>query len=342
MKTIALLFFALVIVSAASLAMSYSSQPVGFIGLGIMGEGMAARLISEKVAGSPSRALHVWNRSASKCEALKSKFPDANIVVEKSAKAVVEACGVTYSMLSTPEAAASVFNDSAGTLAGVTSGKAIVDCATLAESDHQTMSAAVTAKSGVYMEAPVSGSKGPAATGTLIFLCGGPRSLFDAIENDGLNAMGKASHFLGESVGVGTQAKLVVNSVMGTMLAAFSEGIALSQAMGLDGKTMVEIFGQGACAAPMYKLKGNKITESPPDHGTNFPLKHAHKDMALASDLAEKHGIAYATNDAAEKIFKRAREGEMGLQDLDFSAVFEQVFEDSKGTSEFSAKRQKK
>lgn len=163
--------------------MSYSSQPVGFIGLGIMGEGMAARLISEKVAGSPSRALHVWNRSASKCEALKSKFPDANIVVEESAKAVVEACGVTYSMLSTPEvrcrcrvplrgcltltpssirqlqAAASVFNDSAGTLAGVTSGKAIVDCATLAESDHQTMSAAVTAKSGVYMEAPVSGSK---------------------------------------------------------------------------------------------------------------------------------------------------------------------------------------
>ena len=171
---------------------------------------------------------------------------------------------------------------------------------------------------------------------------------------------------------------------MGTMLAAFSEGIALSQAMGLDGKTMVEIFGQGACAAPMYKLKGNKITESPPDHGTNFPLKHAHKDMALASDLAEKHGIAYATNDAAEKIFKRAREGEMGLEDLDFSAVFEQVrdwpccllqllfvqrplslslslsnthtytlsssfsflgaqvFEDSKGTSEFSAKRQKK
>ena len=104
-------------------------------------------------------------------------------------------------------------------------------------------------------------SQGPAATGTLIFLCGGPKSLFDDVENDGLNAMGKASHFLGSSVGVGTQAKLVVNSVMGTMLAAFSEGIALSQAMGLDGKTMVEVFGQGACAAPMYKLKVRKSGE---------------------------------------------------------------------------------
>ena len=83
--------------------MSYSSQPVGFIGLGIMGEGMAARLVSEKVAGTSSRALHVWNRSAAKCETLKAKFPEANIVVEESAKAVVEACGVTYSMLSTPE-----------------------------------------------------------------------------------------------------------------------------------------------------------------------------------------------------------------------------------------------
>jgi len=245
-------------------------------------------------------------------------------------------------MLSTHSAASAVFNAADGTLAGVTSGKAIVDCATLAETDHQEMSEKVTSAGGLYLEAPVSGSKGPAAGGSLIFLCGGSSAVFDAIKDDGFNAMGKKSYLLGEEVGVGTKAKLVVNSVMGTMLAAFGEGLALTQACGLDGDTMVEIMGLGAIAAPMYALKGPKMVKNPPDHGVNFPLKHAHKDMELAKDMAEKEGVEYKVNNAAEGIFKRAREAGVGLEDLDFSAVFEQIHEDSKEKCEFSGKRQKK
>lgn len=82
--------------------MSYSTQPIGFLGLGIMGNGMAARLVSEGIITS-SRPLYVWNRSGEKCDALKEKFPEANIVKCESVKEVVEKCGVTYSMLSTPE-----------------------------------------------------------------------------------------------------------------------------------------------------------------------------------------------------------------------------------------------
>ena len=118
---------------------------IGFIGLGIMGEGMAARLISQGVAGSTEKPLVVWNRTPTMCQALQSKFPDANIVVADSAEKVVTACGVTYSMLSTPEASKAVFDS---TLAGVTAGKAIVDCATLAEADMQRMNEAVGAKGG--------------------------------------------------------------------------------------------------------------------------------------------------------------------------------------------------
>eukprot|EP00520_Triparma_pacifica_P018874 CAMPEP_0118657284 /NCGR_PEP_ID=MMETSP0785-20121206/13938_1 /TAXON_ID=91992 /ORGANISM="Bolidomonas pacifica, Strain CCMP 1866" /LENGTH=319 /DNA_ID=CAMNT_0006550195 /DNA_START=32 /DNA_END=991 /DNA_ORIENTATION=- len=318
--------------------MAFSTEPVGFIGLGIMGIGMASRLVSQGVAGTPTRPLIVWNRSPSKSETFKSSFPSSNIVVASSAKEVVEKCGVTYSMLSTPEAAAEVFNSEEGTLAGVGAGKAIIDCATLAESDHKTMSEKTIEKGGLYLEAPVSGSKGPAAGGSLIFLCGGSKEVFDSVLDDGLHVMGKKSFFLGPNVGVGTKAKLVVNSIMGTMLAAFSEGIALTQAVGLDANTMVEVIGLGAIAAPMYGLKGPKIAKEPSDHTVNFPLKHAHKDMKLAKDLASQVGVEYKVNNAAEGIFKRAREGE----DLDFSAVFEQIHEDSKGGCEYSAKRQKK
>ena len=184
-----------------------------------------------------------------------------------------------------------------------------------------------------FLEAPVSGSKGPAATGALIFLSAGSAELFSEIKDNALAAMGKASHFFGKDVGAGTRAKLVVNSLMGTMLAAFGEGLALSESVGLDPNKMIEVIGQGAIQSPMYNLKGPKMIVK--DHAPNFPLKHAHKDMALACDLAKSAGVEYSVMDTAEKLFRTARDDDLG--DQDFSAVFEKVHKES--SSDFSKKR---
>mmetsp|Transcript_17466 Transcript_17466/g.28252 ORF Transcript_17466/g.28252 Transcript_17466/m.28252 type:complete len:317 (-) Transcript_17466:122-1072(-) len=312
------------------------SSATGFVGLGIMGEGMAARLLSEGVAGTESNPLVIWNRTKSKCEALQSKFPEKLIVIKDTAKEVVESCGITYSMLSTPEVSKIVFEGDNGVLAGVGEGKSIVDCATLAESDMKRMDEAVRSKGGRFLEAPVSGSKGPAAQGSLIFLCAGSEDLFNDIKDSGLKAMGKASHFFKSKVGYGTRAKLVVNSLMGTMLAAFGEGLALSESMGLDPNTMIEVIGQGAIQAPMFNLKGPKMIVK--DHAPNFPLKHAHKDMALACDMAKETGVEYSVMESAEKLFRGARDdAELKVADEDFSAVFEKIHKES--TSEYSKKR---
>mmetsp|Transcript_22589 Transcript_22589/g.32382 ORF Transcript_22589/g.32382 Transcript_22589/m.32382 type:complete len:313 (+) Transcript_22589:113-1051(+) len=309
---------------------------LGFIGLGIMGEGMAARLLSEGIAGTAEKPLVVWNRTTSKCEALKEKFPEKTVIIKDSAKEVVEACGITYSMLSTPEVSKIVFEGETGTLAGVSEGKSIVDCATLAESGMKKMNEAVTAKGGRFLEAPVSGSKAPAAGGTLIFLCAGSEDLFNEIKDDGLNVMGKASHFFGTDVGYGTRAKLVVNSLMGTMMAAFGEGLALSESVGLDPTKMIEVIGQGAIQSPIYNLKGPKMVAK--NHAPNFPLKHAHKDMKLACQMAKEAKVEYTVMDQAEKLFREARENtELNVADEDFSAVFEQIHKAS--DSEFSKKR---
>jgi 3-hydroxyisobutyrate dehydrogenase-like beta-hydroxyacid dehydrogenase len=266
------LFRLLVLNMSSSSSSSSSSTGIGFIGLGIMGEGMAARLLSEGVAGSADRPLIVWNRTGSKCSALAQAFADKTIIIKSTAKEVVEASDITYSMLSTPEASKQVFDDAeGGTLAGVSAGKSIIDCATLAESDMQRMNDAVVAKGGRFLEAPVSGSKVPAVQGALIFLCAGSEDLFNEVKDSGLKAMGKASHFFGTEVGGGTRAKLVVNSLMGTMLAAFGEGLALAQSVGLDPNKIVEVVGQGAVASPMFALKGPKMIAK--DHAPNFPLK---------------------------------------------------------------------
>mmetsp|Transcript_18324 Transcript_18324/g.21135 ORF Transcript_18324/g.21135 Transcript_18324/m.21135 type:complete len:319 (+) Transcript_18324:86-1042(+) len=312
------------------------SSAIGFIGLGIMGEGMAARLLSEGIAGTKEKPLVVWNRTGSKCTDLEKKFSEKVVIVKETAKDVVECCGVTYSMLSTPEASKAVFEGDSGVLAGVTEGKTIVDCATLAEDDMLRMSKQVSEKGGRFLEAPVSGSKGPAANGSLIFLCAGSQEVFNEVKDDGLNAMGKASHYFSKTVGYGTRAKLVVNSLMGTMLTAFGEGLALSESVGLDPETMIEVIGQGAIQSPIYNLKGPKMIKK--DHAPNFPLKHAHKDMALACEMAKKNKVEFSVIAEAEKVFKEAREdNELNIADEDFSAVFETIHK--KSESDFSKKR---
>lgn len=301
---------------------------------------MAARLLSEGIAGQSSDTpLIVWNRTHSKCKALQDRFPDKIVIVKETAKEVVQACTVTYSMLSTPEASKAVFEADDGVLAGVSSGKSIVDCATLAESDMQRMNAAVLAKGGRFIEAPVSGSKVPAAIGALIFLCAGSEDLFFEIKDSALKAMGKASHFFGIEVGGGTRAKLVVNSLMGTMVAAFGEGLALSQAVGLDPDVMIQVISQGAVAAPVFALKGSKMIVG--DHAPNFPLKHAAKDMTLAKEMAKKAGVEYSVMNQAESLLREAcDDSDLKIADEDFSAVYEKIHKES--SSEYSKNRLEK
>jgi 3-hydroxyisobutyrate dehydrogenase-like beta-hydroxyacid dehydrogenase len=129
-----------------------TTKSIGFIGLGIMGEGMAARLLHEGVAGTTERPLVVWNRTPSKCQALQDAFPNSNIMTQSTPRNVVELCDITYSMLSTPEVSRQVFEGEDGVLAGVSAGKSIVDCATLAEADMKRMNDAIVAKGGyVYL-----------------------------------------------------------------------------------------------------------------------------------------------------------------------------------------------
>lgn len=320
-----------------------SNKGIGFVGIGIMGEGMAARLLTQGIAGTEQNPLYIWNRTKSKADAFAEKYNSSssgqhNVIVMETAKDVVMASSVTYSMLSTPEASKQVFEGTNGVLAGVSTGKSIVDCATLAEEDMKRMGLSVTSKGGRFLEAPVSGSKIPAVSGVLIFLCAGSRQLFDEIKCSGLNVMGKASHFFSEDVGYGTRAKLVVNSLMGTMVAAFGEGLALAENIGLDATKIIEVISQGAITSPVYLLKGPKMIKK--DHAPNFPLKHAHKDMKLASEMAKKVDVEFSVMNKAEELFSKARsDKDLDVADMDFSAVFERIHKESQG--EFSKKRKR-
>jgi len=199
------------------------SGPIGFVGLGIMGKGMVRNLIT-KLPGE----YVVWNRSAGASAELAAAFP-GKVTIAATAAEVVTKCSLTYSMLSTMEASEAVFDGDAGLTSAICAGKTVVDCATLTPERMMKISDDIKGRGGCFLEAPVSGSKVPAETGTLIFLCGGDEKVFKSPEvTAGLEAMGKASFYLGP-VGAGSRMKLVVNGLMGTMMNAFTESMQLAK-----------------------------------------------------------------------------------------------------------------
>eukprot|EP01061_Rhynchopus_euleeides_P021071 TRINITY_DN3427_c1_g1_i1.p1 TRINITY_DN3427_c1_g1~~TRINITY_DN3427_c1_g1_i1.p1 ORF type:complete len:308 (+),score=137.05 TRINITY_DN3427_c1_g1_i1:102-926(+) len=256
-------------------------------------------------------SLLVWNRSADKSAALRDEFPDL-VKVAQTPTEVVQGTKVVYSMLSNLEAHAAVFPL---VLEGVSQGKAIVDCATLTPEAMAASSKQITEKGGVFLEAPVSGSKKPAEDGTLIFLTAGDEALKTACEPH-FAKMGKSVKYYGPEVGQGSRMKLVVNVTMGTMMAAAGEGVGLAEKSGFAAGDLMEVISEGAMACPLYSLKTKNIVSK--EYPPAFPLKHAHKDMKFALDLAKTLDAPLPVAAAAEAQFAQST-----AVDADFSAVVE-------------------
>ncbi|XVF26952.1 hypothetical protein REPUB_Repub14bG0064600 [Reevesia pubescens] len=291
----------------ASSSQDKFSGRVGFLGLGIMGSPMAQNLIK---AGCD---VTVWNRTKSRCDPLIS----LGAKYRSSPEEVAANCDVTFAMLSDPESAIDVACGKNGAVSGMVPGKGYVDVSTVDGATSKLINGHIKATGALFLEAPVSGSKKPAEDGQLIFLTAGDRSLYDSVAPL-LDIMGKSRFYLGE-VGNGAAMKLVVNMIMGSMMASFSEGLLLSKKVGLDPSVLVEVVSQGAISAPMYSLKGPSMVKS--NYPTAFPLKHQQKDLRLALGLAESVSQSTPIAAAANELYKVAKS--YGLSDEDFSAVIE-------------------
>lgn len=281
------------------------------MGLGIMGKAMAVNLLRNGFK------VTVWNRTLSKCEEL----VEQGASMGSTPAEVVKKCKYIIAMLSDPPAALSVVFGKDGVLEQMCAGKGYIDMSTVDVVTSKTISEAIIEKGGRFLEAPVSGSKKPAEDGQLVILAAGDKALYDEIMPS-FDVMGKKAFFLGE-VGNGAKMKLVVNMIMGSMMNAFSEGLALADKNGLSQTTLLDVLELGAIANPMFKLKGPAMIQEkfPPA----FPLKHQQKDMRLALALGDEVEVSMPVAAAANEAFKKARS--LGLSDQDFSAVYQVVKE---------------
>jgi 3-hydroxyisobutyrate dehydrogenase-like beta-hydroxyacid dehydrogenase len=281
---------------------------IGFIGLGIMGSRMAANL------QKGGHSLVVFNRTREKADSLMAegaRWAD-------SPAAVAPQVEVVFTMLAHPAAVEEAALGPAGFLLRLASGQLWIDCSTVNPSFSRKM-AAEAQKHGIrFLDAPVSGSKGMAAAAKLTFLVGGEagdlencRPLLDCMGN-------KIIHCGGH--GMGTSLKIVMNQLLGTVMAAFAEGLVLGESFGLSRDVLFEALLGGPAAAPFLSVKRERIEKGDYEHA-DFPLQWLQKDLHLAAVSAHETGVSMPVTNVAKEIYRLAiREGH---GEEDFSAIYD-------------------
>jgi glyoxylate/succinic semialdehyde reductase len=279
---------------------------IGFIGLGIMGSVMASNLVK---AGFK---VSVWNRSADKCQPLVAEGACA----ADSPRAAAEVSDILIAMMATPAAVESVRDGDDGIIAGLRPGTGNVDMSTV-DAETSIKSALLAHEAGaLFLEAPVAGSRKPAEDATLTIMAAGDRVLYDS-SLPALEKLGRKILFLGET-GNASRMKLANNLVMGGMLTALCEGMALASGSGLDTAQFLEVLDSGAVSNPMFRLKGPQIAANR-EFPAAFPLRHMQKDLRLALRLADEIGQPLFAAATVNELYKAALAE--GLGDSDFAAV---------------------
>jgi 3-hydroxyisobutyrate dehydrogenase/glyoxylate/succinic semialdehyde reductase len=120
------------------------------------------------------------------------------------------------------------------------------------------------------------------------------------------------------AVGLGSSLKMVNNLLGGVAMAAFAEGAALGQALGVPRDVIFDTLIGGPMAAPMLSLKRTKIEQG--QYDAEFSLRYMQKDLHLASVSAYEAGVAMPVVNVTKELYRLAMR--QGLADQDFSALY--------------------
>ena len=271
-----------------------------------MGSRMAANL---QKAGFP---LVVFNRSREKAAALVS----GGALWADTPAALAEEVEVLFTMLAHPAAVREAALGQDGFLGRLRAGMLWIDCSTVNPSFSREMALSAQARKLRFLDAPVAGSRGPAAQGELVFFVGGNAA---DVESSGplLRAMGSRIVHVGGH-GMGTALKMVNNLLLASSMAAFAEGLVLGEALGISRERLFEFLMGTPLVAPYLATKRQKIEQG--DYAPEFPLEWMQKDLHLAALSAQETAVALPLTSAAKETYQLAARD--GHAHEDFSAIY--------------------
>ena len=280
---------------------------LGFVGLGVMGGGIAARLnaAGHEVVG--------YNRTRAKAQWLEER----GVRLLDTPRAVAEVSDVVFSMVTNTRALAAVAEGSDGILAGLGPGKVYVDMTTCSPEVSRELAVKAAETGARMLDAPVSGSVATLEQGRLTIIVGGDEDAFRKVEAILLD-IGPTVRRVGEN-GQAVLMKIAINLSLQVQMVAFSEGLLLAVKSGIEPSVALETMLRSVIASPMLSYRAPFILD-PPEEAW-FDVNMMQKDMNLALEAGQRLDVSMPTTAAANEILTAARA--MGLAEHDFAISYE-------------------
>ncbi len=252
------------------------TERIGFIGIGIMGHGMAHNILN---AGFP---LSVWNRTPGKTDSLRQAGArEAGSPAELAAESDI----IFICVSDTADVEAVLFGDQ-GVSAGARPGSLVIDCSTISPSATRQFASRLATRGVAMLDAPISGGSEGAARGTLSIMVGGESADFERALPV-LQAVGKQITHVGPS-GAGQTVKLMNQILVVGHALAMSEAFMFAQASGVDLAKALEAVRAGAAGSWMLSFRGPQILRR--DWRPGFTIDLQQKDLRLVLEAADDIG----------------------------------------------------
>ncbi len=275
-------------------------EDIGFVGLGIMGGGMARNLLK---AGF---RVHVWNRT----HARMGPLVEVGAMPARDAAGVAARSTVIVICVSDTPDVEEVVLGPRGVLAGARAGSLLIDTSTISPGKTRELAARL-AQEGIHMlDAPISGGSEGAAEATLSIMVGGDAAQFERARPV-LRAMGRSVTHVGDH-GAGQTVKLA-NQILvaGTMLAV-GEALLFAEAGGLDlAKTLAAVEG-GAAGSWMLSNRGSQAIVR--DFRPGFTIDLQQKDLRLVLEAADALGAPVPATALCFQLYRTLQQRGLGSE----------------------------
>jgi 3-hydroxyisobutyrate dehydrogenase len=285
------------------------APPVGFIGLGAMGEPMALNLVK---AGT---ALLVWNRSPSK----RDIQAEAGAAVAKEAAEVFARCKVVILMLADEAAMDAVLARGERAFGDRVNARTVINMATVAPSYSNALETDIRAAGGHYVEAPVSGSRKPAQEAQLVAMLAGKKEDVAAVQPL-LAAMCHRSIDCGP-IPNALVMKLAVNLFLITMVTGLVEATHFAKCKGLDLERFIAILDAGPMASDVSRVKAAKLLMQ--DYSVQGAIANVLQNNRLIAEAAREAHVASPLLDVCHALY--AETLALGLGNADMIAVIRAI-----------------
>lgn len=278
---------------------------VGFIGLGVMGQGMAHCLLR---AGSP---LAVFARR----DAAAQPLVEAGATRLDSPAAVGRSCQLVFLCLSDDAAVEEVLFGESGLVHGLAAGSCVVDTSTIAATSARDFAQRLARQQVTFLDAPISGGQQGAETGTLACMIGGPTEAVEACRGV-MAAFCKAITHVGD-VGAGQTVKSCNQVAVAAALVGVADAIALARSQGVDPAVMRDVLLGGTARSFVLEKHGQRIIDG--EFKPGFRARLMRKDLRIALATAQAGGAALQAAPVAERLVGELCDG--GRAEWDWAAV---------------------